>query len=213
VCVALQRKFYPYHWFPVYPPAVALASIGLADWVPRVRHISAKALAAICLGVAFLVVTVRTPVQETWLTVRHIFNSVSTDDYYGSFFHAYNARDVLHISAYLRTHSKAGDRLFVWGHEATVIYLSGLSSATRFVFSLPLAAPGPFLEQYRSEAIHVLQSQRPRYIVTGAPFEVEDKAEFLQGFPELERILRSHYELVTRFGRLELFEMTRVPTQ
>lgn len=71
---------------------------------------------------------------------------------------------------YLRTHSNAGDEIFVWGREAIINYIAELGSPSRFVFSLPLTKPGPFLNQYRSEALDALKTKKPRFIIIGTPY-------------------------------------------
>ena len=195
VCLLLQGKFYPYHWLPVYPPAVALAVLGFRDWF-ALGSVFAKA-AAIGVAGAFAVLAPRTAATETILTAQYLAGAISHPDYYGHFHIAYRASDALHAVNYLRHNAKEGDRLFIFGHEATVGYLAKLTPATRFTFSLPLAAPGPFLARYRCEAMRDLEANPPQFVLLGAPYESEktdDKQEFVCSFPEFEQLLLANYD-------------------
>jgi hypothetical protein len=207
--VGLQGRFFAYHWYPVYPPAVALAIFGLADWAgARPPQTAVRVLGAlIAAGAAF---ALSAPVSETWRTGRYLAGQVTQDEYLASFRVGYDARDVAQLARFLRNQARPEDRLFVWGHEASVIYLSGLESATRFTFSLPLAEPGPYRDRYRAEAIAELRARPPRFLLAGASygFEDPDKAAFLGSFPELERFLRERYRHRTSFGILDLYELT-----
>jgi hypothetical protein len=209
LCVAAQGRFFAYHWLPVYPPAIALAMIGLAGWL---RHQTARrngvAVAMVALGV-FHWFAVRAPVRETWLTTRYWFGEITEDQYFGSFAVGANADAVIRMAEHLRSNAEPTDKLFVWGRDATVIFLSGLRSSTRFVFSLPLYEPGPFFDQYRSEVVRELQSDPPRFILTGATYGDLDKTQFLRSFPELDRLVQSRYEHKAQFGVLDLFELRR----
>lgn len=205
MCVVLQGKFYPYHWQPVYPPAIVLACFGWSRLTGnRSRAVTALATTLVIISAALVSIT---PAREVWLTVRHLVGVSPRADYLGSFVHGSSSRDVVDAASFLQANSVAGDKVYVWGHEATVTYLSGLTTASRFVFALPLADPGPFRARYRSELIDALTRALPRYFVIGEPFvESGDKAQFLREFPELQAIVDAHYRLTRRFGNLDILE-------
>jgi hypothetical protein len=146
------------------------------------------------------------PVIETFWTARHIFGLTTETKYYSNFqFREYNANDQVEAVTYLSAQAAPGDRLFVLGHEPIINYLSGLEPPTRFIFSLPLFEPGPFLHQYRLEALDQLDRTKPRYAILGTPF-AGSKSATVDDFPEFGALLGARYRYAKSFGYLDLYE-------
>jgi hypothetical protein len=203
-CIILQGKFYAYHWYPLYPPAIILAVTGLATVNIAANQLStiAPLLYLSALSIPLLIV----PVTETFWTARHIFGLTTETKYYSNFqFREYNANDQVEAVMYLSAQADLGDRLFVLGHEPIINYLSGLEPPTRFIFSLPLFEPGPFLHQYRLETLDQLEKTKPRYVIVGTPF-AESKSATIDDFPEFGALLGARYRYAKSFGYLDLYE-------
>jgi len=144
-------------------------------------------------------------VKEALWSARYIFGLTTEAQYYSTFqFREYNVYDQVEAVAYLSTRANPTDELFVLGHESIINYLSGLKPPTRFVFSLPLFRLGPFLHEYRAEALAQLDRVKPRYVVKGASYGWSK-------FPEFGSWLDSHYQLAKSFGHLALYERRTGP--
>jgi 4-amino-4-deoxy-L-arabinose transferase-like glycosyltransferase len=197
-CIIFQAQFFAYHWYPLYPPAVILAVVGLAsvNIAASQRSIIVRRLYFSALSVPLLI----TPAKETLWTAQYILGLTTEAQYYSKFqFREYNVSDQVEAETYLSTQSNPADQLFVLGHESIINYLTGLKPPTRFIFSLPLFAQGPFLHEYRSEALVELARAKPRYVIKGT-------SHGWSKFPEFESWLDSHYQRTRSFGYLDLYE-------
>ena len=66
-CLVFQGKFYAYHWYPLYPPAIILAVIGFATVSFAATQLSTACLLYLfALSMPLLI----TPVKETWWTAQ-----------------------------------------------------------------------------------------------------------------------------------------------
>jgi 4-amino-4-deoxy-L-arabinose transferase-like glycosyltransferase len=197
-CIIFQGQFFAYHWYPLYPPVIVLAAAGLAT-VDVIASRLSTILCLLYLSALAMPLSI-TPVKETLWTARYIFGLITEAQYYSKFqFREYNVNDQLEAVAYLSARAHSADQLFVLGHETIINYLSGLKPPTRFIFSLPLFAQGPFLQAYRLEALDRLERAQPRYVIKGAPYGWSK-------FPEFESWLDSRYKHAKSFGYLDLYE-------
>jgi hypothetical protein len=197
-CVIFQAQFFAYHWYPLYPPAVILAMVGLAtvNIASSQRFMMARLLYLSALALPLLI----TPAKETLWTTQYILGLTTKAEYYSKFqFREYNVGDQVEAETYLSAQANSTDQLFVLGHETIINYLSGLKPPTRFIFSLPLFAQGPFLHEYRSEALTELDRAKPRYVIKGASYGWSE-------FPRFGSWLDSHYQPRRSFGYLDLYE-------
>jgi 4-amino-4-deoxy-L-arabinose transferase-like glycosyltransferase len=203
-CLVFQGRFYAYHWYPLYPPAIILAVTGLAgiNIVAAQFSTMARLIYFSALSIPLLIV----PAKETLWTAQHMLGLTTDAQYYSKFqFREYNVNDQLEAVTYLSTQANPADELFILGHETIINYLSGLKPPTRFIFSLPLFDPGPFLHQYRLEALDQLDRVKPRYIIIGTPF-VGSKSKTIGNFPEFGTLLDSRYRYAKSLGYLDLYE-------
>ena len=219
-CVIFQRKFYAYHWYPLYPPAIILAVIGLAAVKSAVTKIpaiqfSSKAgfLYLSLLSMPLLIV----PAKEMSWTAQYVLGLTTEAQYYSNFqFRLYDVNDQVEAATYLSRRASPADELFVFGHEAIINYLSGLKPPTRFIFLLPLFDPGPFLHQYRVEALVQLYKAKPRYVIIGTQHgplasTKSAKSASIDNFPEFRTLLDLRYQFTKSFGYMDLYEKRTEP--
>jgi hypothetical protein len=121
------------------------------------------------------------------------------------------------VAAYLRTRTRPGDLIQVWGYESLVYYLADRRAASRFQMTHPLVmrVPGsdltPMQRRWRSEFVRDLEARKPVYVavVTGdnwwwAPGE-QSSRELLDDFPEWKSIIERDYALETTIGRFLIY--------
>jgi Glycosyltransferase family 87 len=210
-CVALQGKFWFYHWVPTFPPFIVLGAVGLhklATDHARVPAPAGSVLATMSLAL-FMVQVVAVPAVDVarWLLYASGVNTKT--EYYSRFFRRnYVAANEIEAARYIREHSEDSDTVLVWGNDATIGFLSDRESPTRFVFSMPLTGEvsTPWLKAYRKEYIASLTLRRPRYVVIGQPHDgSSDKQKDLQDFFELRDFINENYRLDKRIGFLDLY--------
>jgi hypothetical protein len=119
------------------------------------------------------------------------------------------------VAAYLRMASEPGDRLFVFGDEAQLFPMSGLSPATYHIRPLADAAvdPATFARTMRE-----LEASPPLLIVDAGPMELsagllgrESQMVTVDAPTELrepfDAFLAAHYELAARIEYAEIWRL------
>ena len=118
------------------------------------------------------------------------------------------------LGAWLRTHTSAEDRLFVWGHYTTIYVLADRLPGTRYYATSvhvgdfdPHHLPEGFdLTPYVSPrdvdlTLGDLEANRPAYVIDTAPADIHDWHRVpLELVPALRRYVDEHYALVATPG-------------
>jgi hypothetical protein len=109
-------------------------------------------------------------------------------------------------TSYIKARTKSDDGVFVWGNDATARYLADRPDPSRFTFEMPLSLQGPYLAQYRTEAMRELRARPPTYFIVGINWWGQDtKEQSVAKFPEMATFLGQGYSLEKSFGVLDLY--------
>lgn len=196
--VCLGGRFYEHYFLQLAPPLALVAAPSVARaWVePSTRRRTAALLAAPAVAFSLLALA--------W-GVLHRFPSQEP-----------RARAV---AAWLRSHSAAGDRVFVWGHFTPIYYFAERLPGTRYYNASnhmgdfdPHHLPPGFDVTPNASARDVAQTladlerNRPAYVVDTAPAGIHEWNKVpLAAFPALDRYLSGHYALVARPGGASVY--------
>ncbi len=230
--VAAQDKYFGYHWQPLFPGFALLAAGGSLELGRRLLAARRKrspepapagaddprssravvAFALLLAGGGALLLHGR----AYWDAARHASGRLSRADWLqrfgppgrGDF--SYLADEW--AAAYLRAHTRPGDRVLIWGFEPLVYLLAGRSAPDRFFFNVPLTvrfAP----EAWRREFLDDLRRRPPERVLVlrndrfpWASGRADDSAAQLAEWAELSRWLASRYR---REGTIEDFTIYR----
>ena len=210
-CVAIQGKFFIYHWVPAFPPFVILAAFGL--WtLSRTSGTGAPAgrLFALFTATAFLGQVAVTPAMDVAWELQFLSGLRNRVEYYEHYARdPYVVSDVMEVARHIQANTEDSDSVAVFGNEATINFLAGRPSPTRFVFGMPLTRPGSFRSAYRREYLVGLMTKRPAYVVIGIPHGKFDWENRLRGFPELLQLLHDDYVLERQVGIFDLYHLTK----
>lgn len=198
--VALQNRFYAYHWLPMLPPAAILGTVGFTGILSR-----ARTLGYVVGGVALVHCLAPILVEEIrfagWVAGR-----LDRDSYYAAYG---GPGEEMKAVQWFKEQGKAGTVL-VFGWHSGIAWLSGRKTASRFGYSLPLVM-GNGLEmqsQYRSELLQELKAAPPRYVLVGTQSQlILGRHVTLADFPELEAVVHRNYRPVARFGGITIHEL------
>ncbi|MBI1941567.1 MAG: glycosyltransferase family 39 protein, partial [Acidobacteria bacterium] len=108
--------------------------------------------------------------------------------------------DQMRVINYLREHSSPQDKIFVWGSEPLIYFLTQRPFPSRFISNLALVSPwSP--PAWRRELIRGLGKSPPRFLVVARDDEVPfiaytefDSEEYLEVYPELAIFIADHDE-------------------
>ena len=142
--VALQNRFFEYHWTLLLPPLVLLGAVGFhaafEEWREHLgrppsppRPVSA--VLALLLFLLLLVHVSARPFYDVASWATFAMGLRTANDYYARFPIA--GSDIL-AADHIRGRTTEKDRVAVWGWNTSVIYLAGRRSASKFGYSMPL---------------------------------------------------------------------------
>ncbi|MCC6215432.1 MAG: glycosyltransferase family 39 protein [Polyangiaceae bacterium] len=220
--VALQAKFFPYHYGATLPLLALVGGLGLYKlWR---RSLAAGAAGAVGFAAVLVVVaTMRVPVLDLpgtfWsrsaARLRWVLGGLTgaererldRDLHRAADYSLEETRAAARAVAEL---TQADDSVFVWGFEPAIYWLSARRPASRFVYDVPQRVSWA-RERSRRDLLGELERDPPRVIVVqrGDQFwwvtgDQLDSAQALETFPELEARLAADYELKRRVGDFDL---------
>ncbi len=208
--IGAQGKYYPYHFALVFPLLGFLAGLGL--WAAWQRWALTGARALLLSALFFGSATLAPDGQPFWRpALARVAGNPGADDPWPT-----PRSDLRRSSAWLRSHTSAGDTLFVWGFDPLLYLGSGMRPASRFITNFPqrvaqlrAAAEAPLLDD--------LDASRPRAVVVVAgdamPWMVhndEDSSAALHHLHGLRGLLESHYRPAATLGRHAIY-LRRTP--
>ncbi len=219
--IAMQGKFFSYHYGSTLPLVALLAGLGLYKlW----RRCLAGGAGGVFAFVAFIAVCVamRQAVtdlpQDFWdrsaLRMRYLFSSHRNRDELeeelGTVADVSLTADRA-VARDLRGRTKGNAPVFVWGFEPIIYWLADRRPATRFIYDVPQRTSWE-RERARQDLMHDLRASPPAAIavqhadvfpaVTGNSL---DSARELLGFPALSALVFGKYELVTTIEDFDIY--------
>ncbi len=220
VGVALQGKFFPYHWGATWPLTALLAALGFNRVWERLAARGPVGVAVFLVAVVFTALgrTATKDLDQGFLQRCGervaIFTRSPRDqaalDRLASVADV-NAAANREVAAFLRDRVAADRRVFVWGFEPVIYDLADRSPATRYLYDVPqrvawardrerqilmddLAAGSP--------AAIVVERRDVFPMVTG---DAIDSADTLRGFPALTELLASRFALAATIEDFEVY--------
>jgi Dolichyl-phosphate-mannose-protein mannosyltransferase len=217
LCIIIQNKFFYYHWIPVLAPLSIAAGAGVSRLADIGTFKPALSLMVKHGAVVLLVVAVSFgPLYKlnTWL--RAVAGFETWDEYYGEF-GRYGGGDVSfladrEVSKYLANRTVQGDRVYVWGFEPIIYYMSGRPSSTRYGFVQPLVGEDNVFKSHNRERFMMeLHANPPVYIIVidndATPVTYKTSKQYLKDFPEFKLYLSSRYILEKRIEDFEIYRI------
>lgn len=221
VGVALQAKFFPYHYGAALPFAGLLAGWGYAKlW--RAARARGLALALATFALVPLLYDARTATRDVedgfWdrcsLRLQAIFTTPAGAQPLNDHLHSVadvNAGANRQVAEWLRAHTPEGSSVYIWGFEPAVYDLAGRRPASRYIYNVPQRVAWA-RDATRRELMAELERDRPSAVVVERrdvfPFVTGDRldsAASLETFAALKAMVDRDYELVTTIEDFDLY--------
>ncbi len=223
--VALQAKFFPYHYGAALPLTGLLAGWGF--WKLWIRvNTRPLGIALVAVPVALLIgvhTATRHLPDSFWARcqMRLIallepdIRSVVND-------HLYSIAEVniganRQVAKWLEAHTSPDASVYIWGFEPVIYKLAKRRPASRYIYNVPqrvawareTSRPALLVDLVNSAPAAIVVEHGDRFPwVTG---DFLDSAEVLQGFPALESLLRQTYEPAGTIERFDLYLLRSAP--
>ncbi len=217
--VAMQAKFFQYHYAATVPVLALLAGAG---WTKLLRAANLRGVSA-RLGLALLVLgllVARKPVNDVpfralgraEIRARYLFGALSRPEMDRLLHRAadYDLGANRQVADYIRYHTRPDDTVLVFGFEPAIYWLSERKPATRFIYNVPQRSRWQTDTSQRLMAEEV-EKNRPSYIIVqhndvfpGVTGRATDSHTDLASFPRLAELLDRSYRWVTRIEDFDL---------
>jgi len=219
--VVMQGKFFQYHYAATLPLIAVLGGLGLFQlwrrstglrWGPVAAALGAAVLLTLQSGVNDLSESFW---QRSWDRMSFSLGLGDFESRKALNAELYQVADYnldadRRVAEYLKNNSQAADRLFVWGFEPAIYWMSERTPASRFIYNVAQRAPWES-EHARGLLMRDLETSPPDWIVvqhndvffvvTGDSL---DSRAVLATFAELDAVL-GQFERVTRIEDFDLY--------
>lgn len=222
--VAMQGKFFPYHYAASLQLIGFLSGLGLYKLWRRCMNGGFGGVLAWMSFVA-IAISMRTASRDlpqdyserALIRLKYAFRiapytsreAVDRDLSWVADFNLAADRDV---GIEVRSRTRSSDTIFVWGFEPSIYWFAERAPATRFIYDVPQRSE--WQKDYaRRELMRDLIHNRPAIVivqhndvfpsVTGHLFDSHDE---LPGFPELNAFIDDGYEFVKRIEDFDLYQ-------
>jgi hypothetical protein len=200
VGVALQGRFFAYHYGAAVPLAALIGGLGLYKLV---RLGERHALGVVALAAALLWLAnangLQGSIPGSFLERVQVFDDGRARNF-----------ETRRTAAWVSTHTEPGDAIYVWGFQPMLYGLADRRPASRFVYNAPQRAVW-YGGRARPLLMSELERERPAAILVesgdvhpGTTGNELDSAQVLERFPKLRRFLRDGYAPVETVGRFTI---------
>jgi hypothetical protein len=220
--VAIQAKYFLYHWHSVLP-LLALLSGWTASFLWRSLRDAGRSrgvAAATVGGIGALLLLFTPNVTDRAVTEWQAFTRYWTDPdsrsaYYdrfglygkGSF--SYKASE--EVSRYVAERTDPSDTVFVWGYDPLLYVLSNRESPSRFTSFLPLMSLWT-PQRWVDEFVDDIERRRPAYIILQRNENARwitghwiDPVDFVRLLPRFQAVIENDYELENQIEDYSIF--------
>jgi hypothetical protein len=158
LAVSAGGYFRPHYFLLALPPLCLLAALGVADLVDALGASARRRLAAVVALAALLLA------QAVWAApwyyrAGHAMRKARLIYDWNPF------PESVAIGRFIAERSEPTDRVFVFGSEPQIYYYAKRQSATRYIYTYPLAAPAEAALVRQRGVLDALESSPPRFIV------------------------------------------------
>jgi len=222
--VAMQGKFFQYHYGATLPLLALLAGLG---WYKLWRRCLGQgaggpvAFATFVLIVASMQRAVadvpygfwqRSAMRMEYLLGVGSIHSRETLDQELYRVADYNLGANRRVAQEVATRTEENEPIFVWGFEPSIYWLSDRASSSRFIYNVPQRAQ--WQREHAREVLTRELARRPPAIVVVQHHDVFpmvtggnlDSAQALYEYDALQQLIASKYELTTKIEDFELYE-------
>lgn len=203
-----------YHFVILIPPLTLLTSYGffqLFDRLPsqgRKAHQMIRSL-ILYLFIPFLLLEFLFAYYHSYVSTGIIsaligVEKVNAEEIYSRYrvqeytITDFSFREDYRLAHYLKAHTNEGEKIFIWGWESLVYFLSEIEPTSRFIFIYPLIQSNLNIREGTRKILWAeFQEKEPQYFIVAKddqnPIDEIGSERRLAFFPEIEELLKCKY--------------------
>ncbi|MCK4532723.1 hypothetical protein KAU39_02965, partial [bacterium] len=215
--VAIQGKFFAYHWIPLLVPVSVIGALGRVYFLKNFNKYKKNfTIILFCTYIFSGIFFIRLSFFYGD-NVRYLFGKISRKVYFdrfGSFARKddFSANSNELLSHYIKENTQQNDFIYIWGAHPEIYILSGRRSASKFLMSHQLYCSWAPL-QWSEDFLKELEDKSPRlFIVTRDDFfpqvsgVLKDSRQRLKDFKEIDSFLTDNYFLVKEIDMFSVYK-------
>jgi len=217
----IQNKFYTYHILPLYAP---LALMLVQFFIDEPKTLNRVQITLGFLGI-FLVVfpfflsDFQQKYIRTWrvLTGSDSLQTVYLSDAFGAYNKNtdFSSRADIEVADYIAGQTQPSEKIFIWGFEPEIYFLSQRENATRFIYNFPLYGPHARVD-LQQEFISDLGMQKPVYMlivkndaIPHVTATSEDSWAAYKSFTDFHDFVSIHYHFETAIEDFVIYRLNQ----
>jgi hypothetical protein len=209
--VALQAKFFNYHYGAILPFTALLAAWGF--WKVWEKSTLKWLLLAVFFSLIVWQMIEYRVLDRSVLRLSALLNKNARTYIYDTLYTKYDVdfQSNRLTAVWLAENTPVNLPIYIWGFEPMIYDLAHRSSSSKYIYNVPqLAAWAKDIS--RKALMKELSANPPSAIVVVHHDELSwvtgsnlDSAEELKGFPELSMLLKNNYQYAVSFRDLDLY--------
>ena len=214
--IALQSKYYPYHFTPIFAPLALLAGCGLGAIIDF-DAVARRLRTGVAAGLAGLLVLVSLAALApgTWTWMRYVGGALPKTDYHAQFGLQkadYSFRECELAARLVEDATDPDDTILVWALDPLIYYLAQRMPPSRFGAHYPLTRGelNPFEAEWRRQFMQDLAARPPARIVIADHDEnnllPKSSFHYIDDFPEFRSYLVQGYTSEATAGRFYILK-------
>jgi hypothetical protein len=228
--VALQGKFFPYHYGAVWPVTSLVVALGWWHWWSRAARrgpLVAAGFAALLVVVGLMRTATKDLSDSFWSRSADRFSvfaaglperDLDAVDALASVADV-NAAGNRAVAAMLRAHVAPEQPVFIWGFEPVIYDMADRQHASHYLYNVPQRVAW-VAESSRRTLMRELREQPPAAVVVGhhdllpmVTGDYLDSAHVLDGFPELRSMIELEYQHFARVQDFDVYFARQAPLE
>jgi hypothetical protein len=211
--IALQRRYYPYHFAPLLAPLALLAGFGIGPVTESVLGFRRwKRATATIIAAAIVMVNLAPMAPGAWTWARYVTGQSTLRKFYGQFDIKadYDFPECRMAAEHVKEATGPDDPILVWAMDPLIYYLAERLPPSRFGAHYPLTRGelNPFEAEWRREFMQDLEAHPPVRIVIADHDQnnllTKSSLDYIDDFPELRAFLVESYTPEGDAGRFNI---------
>lgn len=211
----LQGKGFKYHFLPLYPALAIAVAAGVFALTSRIARSAGSNLAKASIVVACAVIVLVSQVPRNYGQVLPVLREeLSLRDHWMNprFGHErHNMLENMAVADYLKGQLLPCDRVYIWGFQPSIYFLSDRHVTTRFIFNFPMFTAF-YRQAYRDEFISGLRAAPPSVFIVEhgdrsphVSIHNNDSAEVMERYDALKQFVTTTYTFRERINRFDIY--------
>lgn len=217
----VQWKFFFYQFLIIIPPLLIGTAFFVSIMLENFYRRSPKLIGTGFMAAALLYLLISAkPYYSSYpefvgylrgnVQLKELYSNSTTSDSVFTIKKTFEAVD------FVNGNSKSGDKIYIWGIEPLIYYLSGHDCASRFIYNTPLCWKGGD-EKYRLEFMNEINADKPHLILVAKRDPMlhitgynESSEQMLPRFPEFKSLVDKKYHHINDVAEFAFYKLNDV---